>query len=134
MKYLRQFMIIMIISFLGEVLKYVIPLPVPASIYGLVIMLVLLETKILPLENVKDAGLLLVEIMPVMFIPAAVGLMDSWTDLKTMMVPFAVITFFVTVVVMVCAGHTAQFIIRRGKRHKKDREEDIMEEIKEYRS
>ena len=73
MKYLRQFMIIMIISFVGEVLKYLIPLPVPASIYGLVIMLVLLQTNLLPLESIKEAGLFLVEIMPVMFIPAAVG-------------------------------------------------------------
>lgn len=133
MKYLRQFMIIMMISFAGEVLKYLIPLPVPASIYGLVIMLVLLGTKILPLENVKDAGLFLVEIMPVMFIPAAVGLMDSWEDLKPIIIPFIIITFFVTVIVMVCGGHMTQFIIRYGKKRGKNREEDIMEDIKETR-
>lgn len=134
MKYLRQFMIIMMISFAGEVLKYLIPLPVPASIYGLVIMLVLLGTKILPMENVKDAGLFLVEIMPVMFIPAAVGLMDSWEDLKPIIIPFIIITFFVTVIVMVCGGHMTQFIIRYGKKRGKNREEDIMEDIKETRS
>lgn len=134
MKYLRQFMIIMIISFAGEVLKYLIPLPVPASIYGLVIMLVLLGTKIMPLENVKDAGLFLVEIMPVMFIPAAVGLMDSWEDLKPIMIPFLIITFFVTVIVMVCGGHMTQFIIRYGKKRRKNKEEDIIEDIKETRS
>lgn len=119
MKYLRQFLIIIAISFVGEVLKYIIPLPVPASIYGLVIMLVLLGTKILPLEKVKDAGVFLVEIMPVMFIPAAVGLMNSWGELKPMLLSFSVITFFVTVLVMVCAGHTAQFIIRHGRKQKR---------------
>ena len=124
MKYLRQFMIIMIISFVGEVLKYLIPLPVPASIYGRVIMLVLLQTNLLPLENIKEAGLFLVEIMPVMFIPAAVGLMDSWGDLKPILVPFIVITFFVTVIVMVCGGHAAQLLIRRGKKQKKEETEE----------
>ena len=124
MKYLRQFMIIMIISFVGEVLKYLIPLPVPASIYGLVIMLVLLQTNLLPLENIKEAGLFLVEIMPVMFIPAAVGLMDSWGDLKPILVPFIVITVFVTVIVMVCGGHAAQLLIRRGKKQKKEETEE----------
>ncbi len=124
MKYLRQFMIIMIISFVGEVLKYLIPLPVPASIYGLVIMLVLLQTNLLPLESIKEAGLFLVEIMPVMFIPAAVGLMDSWGDLKPILVPFIVITFFVTVIVMVCGGHAAQFLIRRGKKQNKEETEE----------
>jgi len=117
-KYLKQFFIIIAISFAGEILRYILPLPVPASIYGLVIMLVLLGTKVLVLEQIKETGLFLVEIMPVMFIPAAVGLMDSWVELKPMLLPFSAITFFVTVFVMVCAGHMTQFIIRHGKRKK----------------
>lgn len=115
MKYLKQFVIIMAISFLGEILKYLIPLPIPASIYGLVILLSLLQTKILKLEHVVDVGLFLVEIMPVMFIPAAVGLMDSADALRPMLLPFIVITVFVTVIVMVCAGHTVQFLLRRKR-------------------
>lgn len=126
MKYLKQFFVILAVSFAGEVLKYMIPLPIPSSIYGLMIMLFLLGTKILSLECVREAGLFLVEIMPVMFIPAAVGLMDSWGELTPMFVSFSVITLFVTVLVMVCAGHTAQFIIwhdKRKKVEKKVREE-----------
>ena len=78
MKYLRQFMIILLVSFVGELLKYAIPLPVPASIYGLVILFILLETGVLKLEAVKDTAIFLIEIMPLMFIPAGVGLMESW--------------------------------------------------------
>lgn len=122
MKYLKQFFIILAISFAGEVLKYMIPLPIPASIYGLVIMLFLLGTKILPLEFVRETGLFLVEIMPVMFIPAAVGLMDSWGELRPMLLPFSVITLLVTVFVIVCAGHAAQFIIRQDKRKKEKKD------------
>ena len=70
MKYIRQFVIILFISFIGEALKYVLPLPIPASIYGLVLMFVLLETKVLKVEAVQDAGQFLIEIMPMMFIPA----------------------------------------------------------------
>lgn len=72
----------------------------------------------------QRSGAVLVEIMPVMFIPAAVGLMDSWGDLKPILVPFIVITFFVTVIVMVCGGHAAQFFIRRGKKQKKEETEE----------
>ena len=68
MKYIRQFVIILFISFRGEALKYVLPLPIPASIYGLVLMFVLLETKVLKVEAVQDAGKFLIEIMPPMFI------------------------------------------------------------------
>ena len=76
MKYLRQFGIILLITFLGEILKTIIPLTIPASIYGLVLMLIALQTKAIHLDSVEDAGVFLIEIMPVMFIPAAVGLMD----------------------------------------------------------
>ena len=77
MKYVRQFLIITGISFLGEGLKALLPLPIPASIYGLVLMLAALCLHIIPLEAVKDAGKFLVEIMPLMFIPAAVGLIAT---------------------------------------------------------
>ena len=52
MKYIRQFAIIVTISFLGEVLKSLLPLPVPASIYGLGLMLAALCTGIIKLESV----------------------------------------------------------------------------------
>ena len=44
MKYLKQFLIILSISLVGELLKYLLPLPIPASIYGMVILFVALLT------------------------------------------------------------------------------------------
>ena len=67
MKYLRQFSVILSISFLGELLEYLIPLPVSAGIYGLVLLLAGLVTKIIPLKAVEGAADFLVEIMPVLF-------------------------------------------------------------------
>lgn len=84
MKLIRQFGIILAITFAGEVLKGLLPLPIPVSIYGLLLMLVLLITGILPLEAVQDAGKFLIEIMPVLFVPAAVGLLDSWPSLQAL--------------------------------------------------
>lgn len=78
MKFIKQFSIILIISLIGEALHYFIPLPVPASIYGLLIMLAGLQTKLIPLDSVQEASYFLIDIMPLMFIPAAVGLLDSW--------------------------------------------------------
>ena len=77
MKLLMQFLIILAISFLGEILKYLLPLPVPASIYGMVILFIGLLTGLIPLNSVRSAGKFMIEIMPVMFIPAGVGLMSS---------------------------------------------------------
>ena len=113
MKFLRQFMIILLLSFLGEVLKMFIPLPIPASVYGLVLMLVCLMTGVLKTSQVKDAAFFLIEIMPVMFIPAAAGLIDSWKVLQPLLLPILVITVVITVFVMVITEKVAQMIAQK---------------------
>lgn len=116
MKYLRQFAIILFISLLGELLRILIPLPIPASVYGLVLMLVALTTGILKVHQVKEASDFLIEIMPVMFIPAGVGLLDSWPALQPVWVPVVLITLLTTIIVMVVTGQVAQKIIRKEQR------------------
>ena len=113
MKFLRQFMIILLLSFLGEVLKMFIPLPISASVYGLVLMLVCLMTGVLKTSQVKDAAFFLIEIMPVMFIPAAAGLIDSWGVLRPLIVPIMIITVVITVFVMAVTGRVAQMIAQK---------------------
>ncbi|MBQ8090749.1 MAG: CidA/LrgA family protein, partial [Pyramidobacter sp.] len=71
MKFLRQCSIILAATAAGELMRFLIPLPVPASIYGLVILLLLLIFGVVRVEQVKDAGNFLIEVMPVMFIAPA---------------------------------------------------------------
>ena len=111
MKYLKQFLIIILVSCIGELLNYYIPLPIPASIYGLVLMLILLSLKIVPLAGVKDAAEFLINIMPVMFIPAGVGLIVYWEKLKPMLLPSCVIIFVSTILIMIATGKTSDLIL-----------------------
>ena len=97
MKYVKQFSIILGISFLAELLEILIPLPIAASVYGLVIMLVGLITKLIPLEKVETAADFLVDAMSIMFVPATVGIMVSVDALKEMLLPICVITVVSTV-------------------------------------
>lgn len=118
MKYLKQFGIILTISFAGEVLNHLIPLPIPASIYGLVIMLTGLCTHLIKLDDVRETSAFLIEIMPVMFIPAAVGLIDAWGIIAPNLLAYAVITAAVTVIVMGAAGLVTQTVLRRSQKEK----------------
>ena len=117
MKYLKQFLIILAVSLMGEICKALLPLPIPASIYGMVFMFVFLLTGIIKLEQVRDAGKFLIEIMPVMFIPAGVGLMSSWGVLKGVLIPVSVITVITIFTVMAATGLVSQVIIRRGRKN-----------------
>lgn len=118
MKLLRQFGMILAISFAGEILRAILPLPIPVSIYGLLLLLLLLLTGILPVDAVHDAGKFLIEIMPVLFIPAAVGLLDSWPALQAVLIPVSIITILSTIIVMVVSGRVIQFIINLERKPK----------------
>lgn len=116
MKYLKQFAVILTMTFLGEVLHLLLPLPVPASIYGMVLLLISLMTGIIKLEQVRETGTFLIEIMPIMFIPAGVGLLDSWSSLRPILIPVLVITVVSTIFVMRISGKVTQFVIRKERR------------------
>ena len=116
LKYVKQFGIILTISFVGEVLNNIIPLPVPSSIYGIVIMLLCLKFKVFPVSAVKEASSFLIEIMPLLFVPATVGLIDSWQIIKPSILPYLVITVVTTILVMAVSGLVTQAIIKLTKK------------------
>lgn len=124
MKYIKQFMIIMVISFMGECVKALLPFMIPASVYGLVIMLIALMTGIVKLEAVKDTAEFFVQTMPVMFIPPTVGLLAAWPLFKDIVIPFCVVCAVTTIIVMIVTGHMSQLIIRLKKRRNTDKKSE----------
>ena len=92
MKFLIQFLIIIAFSFAGELLHYLLPLPIPASIYGIVLLFAALELKLVKVKHIRETSGFLIAIMPVMFIPAAVGLIDSWQSIAGAWLQYVVVT------------------------------------------
>ena len=127
MKYLKQFSIILFISLLGEILHSIVPLPMPASIYGLAILFTALSTGIIPLEEVRETGRFLIEVMPLMFIPAGVGLMKSWGVLKPLIIPVVVITVISLIAVMAVSGRISQRIIKAQEKKSSESEGTVNE-------
>ena len=120
-KYLRQIVILLAFSCVGEGLSLLIPLPIPGSIYGIVLLFLALETKLVKLSSVKDVSEFLISFMPVMFIPTATGLMSSWDVLRSNALAYVVILAVTMVAVMAVSGLVTQWIIRRrGKGGKAD--------------
>lgn len=119
MKYLRQLLIILIFSFAGEVLHYLVPIQIPASIYGLVLLFIGLMTGLIQLSQVQETAKFLIEIMPMMFIPAGVGLLESWGVLKPILVLVILILVVSTVLVMGVSGLVTQGVMHIGKSHGK---------------
>lgn len=116
MKYVFQFGIILAVSLAGEALHAVIPLPVPASIYGLLLMLLCLGLRVFRLDQVEGAGEFLLKLLPMLFVPPVVGLMASWDALSSMLLPAAAAVLIVTPLVMGASGLAAQAMLRREKK------------------
>lgn len=117
MKYVIQFLIIAAFAFVGELLHWFIPLPIPASIYGIVLLFIALELKWVKVSDIREVSSFLIAVMPIMFIPAATGLMESWGAVKSSVWEYALITIVSTFVVMGVSGAVTQFVIWRGKKN-----------------
>lgn len=119
MKYIIQIGIISGISFVAEILHELLPLPVPASVYGLLLLLVLLLTGILKEEHIKDTADFMLSIMPLFFVPASVALITAYESIKGNILKLFVMCLVSTIVVMVVTGGVAQLIVRAGKHSEK---------------
>lgn len=117
MRFIKQLLIILGVTFAGEALHFLLPLPVPASIYGLVLMLLCLCFKVFPLRAVEETGDFLIDLMPALFIPATVGVMAAWDVLQPVLLQVALITFLSLIVMMAVSGRVTQWALRREAKH-----------------
>lgn len=115
MKYLKQFCIVMVFSLLGELCRYWIPYPIPASIYGMVLLFGALALKIVRLEQVKDCSSFLAGCLPVLFVAPTVNLMDCWEQLRGSLVPLLLVLLVSTVLVFGVSGWVTQWLVDRKK-------------------
>lgn len=116
MRYLFQSGRILAFCFAGEMLHAVLPLPVPASVYGLLLLLLALCFGIVRPEQVRETGLFLTGIFPLLFVPAAAGVMELWAELGVMLLPAVIAIVPVTVLVFAAAGRTTQALIHRKEK------------------
>lgn len=113
MKYIFQFLRILGFCLAGELLHWLLPLPVPASIYGLVLLLLALKMGVVKLEQIKETSQFLTAIFPLLFIPGAAGIMELWDILGQIWLPVVLALVVVTIATFAAAGRVTQWLIRR---------------------
>lgn len=117
MNYVKQFCIILAFSFTGEVLNRLIPLPVPASIYGLVLLFLTLEFKIIKVEHIKEVSKFLLGIMSIFFVPSSVGFINALPLMKKYGIQFALIGIVSTFIVFGVTGRITQQLMKIRNRN-----------------
>ena len=127
MKYLKQVSILFAFTFISEILNKIIPLPIPASIYGLVFLFLCLEFKIIKIDQIKDTADFLLAILPIMFVPSSVGFIKALPLMKKYGIQFLIIGVSTTFLVMIVSGLITQLILRIKKRFNKKSGNESME-------
>lgn len=118
MKYVKQFALIVLMTFLGECLNILLPLPVPASIYGMLLLFICLQTGIIKLAQIEETADFFLVAMPVFFISPSVSLMSSIGAIKGSLAGILVICLVSTAVVMAVTGLVSQAVIRHDRKKK----------------
>ena len=116
MKYVKQFLIILIMAVLGGILNWLIPLPIPATVWGMMLMFIALMCGVVKLDQVEDTADFFMGIMPMLFVPQAVGLMDTWQILADYAMPIIIIVVASFFICYAVTGKTADIIISRSSR------------------
>ena len=116
MKYLTQFLIILGFTLVGEALQRIVPLPIPASVYGIVLLFLALCVGRIKLEQVKDAGGFLTSILPVLFVSPAVGILENWALIRDALIPMFLLVLASTALTFVISGRVAQAIMKKGEK------------------
>ena len=114
MKYLSQFLIIMGFTLAGEALQRLIPLPIPASVYGLALLFLALCLKIVKVEQVKEVGGFLTSILSILFVAPTVSIVDHWALIKPQLLPIILLIIASTVLTFGISGSITQGISRKG--------------------
>jgi holin-like protein len=118
MKYLNQFFIILGFALVGEVLQRIVPLPIPASVYGIALLFLALCLKLVKVEQVKDVGGFLSSLLPVLFVSPTVGILEHWALIRPQLLPIALLLTASTVLVFGISGCLTQILMKkRGGKH-----------------
>lgn len=113
MKYLKQLLTILAFCLLGELLATVIPLPIPAAIYGLILLLIALSTGLLKAETIKDTANFLIQIMPILFVAPAANILQHWGIIAPNAVPIVVICVSTTFLVFAVSGFVTNWLLKK---------------------
>jgi holin-like protein len=114
MKYLSQFLTILGFTLVGEALQRLIPLPIPASVYGLVLLFAALCLNLIKLEQVADAGAFLRSILPLLFVAPTVGIAEHWDLISSQLLPITLLLVGSTVAVFGISGRITKALLKGG--------------------
>lgn len=120
--FFHQVIVISVILLISKIIESFMPIPMPASVIGLVLLFVCLCTGIIKLGQVEKLGTTLTDNIGLLFVPAGISVVKSLGLISEH--PFLIIglIFISTLLLLLCTGFFSQMIVMTTER--KVREEN----------
>ena len=103
-------------TLLGEVLQRLIPLPIPASVYGLALLFGALCLKIVKVEQIKDVGGFLTSLLPLLFVSPTVGILNCWDMIRPQILTIVLLLLASTALTFGISGLVTQALSRKEEK------------------
>ena len=118
MQYLKQALIIFGFTMIGQVLEWLIPLPIPAAIYGFVLLFLALLTGLLKKEHIDETAKFLISAMGVMYVAPAVNILSYYDIIAPQLAGVITVVVTSTAIVFVVSGLVTQWLSKKeGKKN-----------------
>ncbi len=119
MKYFNQASIIFFIYFLGIIINNKLVNFIPATIIGMLILLLLFIFKIISINKMKDFSNFMLKNLSFFFIPSGVSLLKIWPLLKTIFIKIVFISITTTILTMIVTGLSIDLLIKGCEKNNK---------------
>lgn len=116
MKLLTQIGIVFGICWLSQCIEKVLPFSFPASVIGLILLLLLLLAKAVRVEHIRELSDFLLGNLPFFFLPAVVSIMNYADVIRANLVPFVTVCVASLVLTYGAVAWAVKLTVRLMKR------------------
>lgn len=116
MKVIRQLAILFAFCVAGDLLSALVGRKIPGNVLGLLLLFTLLATGMIKVGYVEETADFFVNNMAFFFLPACIGILDVFAQVKNQLLPILVVILVSTVITALVAGLTVHLVLRLQRR------------------
>ncbi|MDP4525411.1 antiholin-like murein hydrolase modulator LrgA [Bacillus halotolerans] len=119
--FLTQAFIFAVVMLVSNMISAFVPIPIPASVVGLVLLFLLLCLKVIKLEQVETLGASLTSLIGFLFVPSGISVMNSLGVMQQYGLQIVLVILLATIILLGATGLFSQLILTlSGKRKTAD--------------
>lgn len=126
--FFHQVLVLAIIMLLSNIIESFMPIPMPASVIGLVLLFIALCTGIVKLGEVEKVGTTLTNNIGFLFVPAGISVINSLGVLSQSPILIILLIIISTILLLLCTGFFSQMLITKSFIPKKRKPIQLTEE------